>query len=93
MVVLFNAIFYILIFLSVYVQVFFLVTFLENRKKIITRKGGAVLAQYPAVTLVVPCWNEETTVSRTVESLLNLNYPKDKLEIIVVNDGSTDKTP
>jgi cellulose synthase/poly-beta-1,6-N-acetylglucosamine synthase-like glycosyltransferase len=87
-----NAIFYILIFLSVYVQVFFFVTFLENRKKILIRKGKTKLASYPSVTIVVPCWNEEKTVGETVRSLLDLNYPKDKLKIFLINDGSTDNT-
>ncbi len=87
-----NVIFYILIFTSVYVQVFFLVTFLENRKKIVTRNGKISLDKYPAVTIVVPCWNEERTVYKTVRSLMNLNYPKDKLEIFLIDDGSTDGT-
>ncbi len=87
-----TAIFYIFIFLSVYVQVFFLVTFLENRKKIVTRKGHTELESYPAVTIVVPCFNEEKTVYKTIESLLNLNYPKDKVKIFLIDDGSSDNT-
>lgn len=87
-----SSIFYIVVFLSVYVQVFFLVTFLENRKKIIIRNGQTKLNSYPAVTIVIPCFNEEKTVEKTVRSLLNLNYPKDKLGIFIINDGSTDNT-
>ena len=87
-----NIILYSFIFLSVYVQVFFFVTFLENRKKILIRKGETKLSQYPKVTVTVPCWNEEKTVYKTVHSLLNLNYPKDKLQIFLVDDGSTDNT-
>lgn len=87
-----NVIFYILIFLSVYAQVFFFITFLENRKKIVTRNGKIKLKKYPAVTIVVPCWNEEHTVYKTIRSLLNLNYPKDKLKIFLIDDGSTDGT-
>ncbi len=87
-----SIIFYGLIFSSVYIQVFFLITFLENRKKIIVRTGKTELETYPRVTIVVPCWNEETTIEKTVLSLLNLNYPKDKLNIFLVDDGSTDNT-
>lgn len=87
-----DTIFYILVFLSVYVQVFFFVTFLENRKKIFIRNGGIKLQSYPAVTITVPCWNEEETIDKTVQSLLNLNYPKDKIQIFLVDDGSTDNT-
>ncbi|MFZ1019747.1 MAG: glycosyltransferase [Minisyncoccia bacterium] len=87
-----TAILDIFIFLSVYVQVFFLVTFLENRKKIVIRNGKIILSQYPKVTIAVPCWNEEKTVGKTVDSLLRLNYPQDKIEIFLVDDGSTDNT-
>lgn len=44
----------------------------------------------PYVSVIVPAWNEEVGVLKTVESLLNTNYAN--LSIIVVNDGSTDKT-
>jgi len=87
-----NLIFYILIFFAVYVQVFFFVTFLENRKKIIIRNGRIKLRSYPAVTIVVPSFNEEKTIYKTVCSLLNLSYPKDKLKIFLIDDGSTDGT-
>jgi len=87
-----DIIFYVLIFLSVYVQVFFFVTFLENRKNIITRTGKIKLSSYPAVTVVVPCFNEENTVCETVQSLCDLDYPKDKLKIVLIDDGSTDNT-
>ncbi|MCE9549193.1 glycosyltransferase [Candidatus Nomurabacteria bacterium] len=87
-----TIIFYVLIFMSVYVQVFLLVTFLENRKKIIIRNGAIKLSKYPAVTIIVPCWNEEKTVYKTIRSLFDLNYPKDKVKIFLVDDGSTDGT-
>lgn len=88
----FSVILYILVFFSVYVQVFFLITFFENRKRIITRGDGITLKEYPAVTIIVPCWNEEHTIEKTVHSLFELNYPKDKLNIFLVDDGSTDGT-
>ncbi|MES3031899.1 MAG: glycosyltransferase [Patescibacteria group bacterium] len=87
-----NMIFYVLVFLSVYVQVFFFVTFLENRKKIIIRNGKIKLDFYPSVTIAVPAWNEGKTIEATVSSLLNLNYPQDKLKILLIDDGSTDNT-
>lgn len=85
---------YIVLFLAVYVQVFFLVTFFEKRKHLtkVHREDTPDLATYPSVTVIVPAWNEGTTVHGTVESILNLDYPKDKLEVIVVDDGSTDDT-
>ena len=87
-----SGIVYVLTFLSVYVQVFFLVTFLEKRKHIITRKETFELDEYPGVTIVVPCYNESKTITGTIDSLLDLDYPKDKLKIIIVDDGSKDDT-
>jgi cellulose synthase/poly-beta-1,6-N-acetylglucosamine synthase-like glycosyltransferase len=87
-----TAIFYTTVFLSVYVQVFFLVTFFEKRKSIIIRKGSIALPEYPGVTIIVPCWNEEKTLDKTMQSLLALDYPADKLKLFIVDDGSTDNT-
>ncbi|HTE48766.1 MAG TPA: glycosyltransferase [Candidatus Paceibacterota bacterium] len=87
-----DIIFYALIFSSVYVQVFFFVTFLENRRKIIVRNGKITLGYYPTVTIAVPCFNEEATVEKTVQSILSLNYPMDKVKILIVDDGSTDNS-
>lgn len=87
-----NIVFHIIIFLAVYAQVFFLLTFIENRKKIITRTKDIKLHKYPGVTIIVPCFNEETTIFHTIRSLLALNYPKNKLNLLLVDDGSTDGT-
>ncbi|MGA2386741.1 MAG: glycosyltransferase [Candidatus Bathyarchaeia archaeon] len=46
----------------------------------------------PGVSVIVPAKNEEKGIADTVNALLQSDYPEDKLEIIVVNDGSTDKT-
>lgn len=85
---------YIITFLAVYIQIFFLITFLERRKHLsgIHSEDVPELSVFPTVAVIVPCWNEEKTVHGTIESLLALDYPKDKLEIIVVDDGSTDRT-
>lgn len=44
----------------------------------------------PLVSVIVPAWNEEVGILRTIHSLLNNTYPH--IEIVVVNDGSTDKS-
>ena len=48
--------------------------------------------RHPSVTVVVPVWNEEKTIAGTLTSLLALEYPQDKLSILVVDDGSRDNT-
>jgi len=46
----------------------------------------------PAVTVVITAYNEERRIKEKLDNALDLDYPKDKLEIIVVSDGSTDHT-
>ena len=46
----------------------------------------------PTVTLIVPAHNEEDVIGRRVENLLELDYPVDKLELVVASDASTDRT-
>ncbi|MCC7436251.1 glycosyltransferase family 2 protein [Candidatus Nomurabacteria bacterium] len=85
---------YTIIFLAVYVQVFFLVTFFERRKHLnkVHKEDLPILQSFPTVAVIVPAWNEGTTVHGTVKSLLDLDYPKDRLEVLVIDDGSTDNT-
>lgn len=89
-----EIIFYCFSFLSLYVQIYFLVIFLENYKKLKIRRENIKLFKneedYPGVTITVPAYNEGENVAKTVESLLKLNYPKDKLKLILVDDGSRD---
>lgn len=44
----------------------------------------------PGVTIIIPCFNEEEWIQRTILSCMNQYYPPDKLEVIVVDDCSTD---
>ncbi|KEI78278.1 glycosyl transferase family 2 [Clostridium botulinum A2 117] len=48
--------------------------------------------KYPKVSILVPAHNEEKVIGRTVKSILLLNYPKYKMELIVINDNSSDNT-
>jgi cellulose synthase/poly-beta-1,6-N-acetylglucosamine synthase-like glycosyltransferase len=46
----------------------------------------------PLVSIVVPARNEEATIADLLESLLQTDYPSDRLEVIIVNDQSDDRT-
>ena len=46
----------------------------------------------PRVTYLITAYNEEKNIAAKLEQVLSLDYPKDKLEIIVASDGSTDRT-
>lgn len=47
----------------------------------------------PEVTLVVPCFNEAEYIEEKIQNSLELDYPKDKLKLIFISDGSSDDTP
>lgn len=87
-----SALMYPFLFLSMFFQVLLLTSFFENKKKINEEETYHKLEHFPTVAVAVPCWNEEKTLASTLDSLLALDYPKDKLHIFVVDDGSTDKT-
>ena len=46
----------------------------------------------PGVTIVIPCFNEEEWIEKTIQCAINQDYPQEKLEVILVDDGSTDKS-
>src|SRR3989344_3699237 len=46
----------------------------------------------PNVSVVVPAYNEQANIKECIDSIYSLDYPKNKIEVIVVDDGSTDKT-
>ena len=67
--------------------------FLHHLRSIRERKHvDAIAFAYPPVSLLIPAHNEELVMGATLEAMLALDYPKDRLEIIVINDGSTDST-
>ena len=84
-----TIIFLIFMFFAIYFFVFFFILFFKNRE---------ILFSYPEpktdfkVSVIMPAYNEEGSIEDTVNHVMQLNYPKDKLELIVVNDESSDGT-
>lgn len=76
-------------FLALYFEVFLLISFFEKKP---AAKTSSRPARYPMAAVLVPCWNKAATLGPTIESLLALDYPKDKLSIVIIDDGSTDNT-
>ena len=79
------------LFIAIYFEVFLLLTFLGSHGR--ASRARALATHTPRVAIIVPCWNEETTIAGTVHSLLALEYSPERLQIILVDDGSTDGTP
>jgi cellulose synthase/poly-beta-1,6-N-acetylglucosamine synthase-like glycosyltransferase len=67
---------------------------LVKLKKIFRPRSGKGNSTFqPAVALVIAAYNEEDYIEEKIENSLQLNYPKELLELIFVTDGSTDRTP
>ncbi|MBT7238136.1 glycosyltransferase family 2 protein [Candidatus Woesearchaeota archaeon] len=79
----------VIFFFGIYFMLMFLMLYFRNKKDL---NYYPKPTKFPFVSLITPAYNEEKSVAETINALLKLDYPKDKLEIIVVNDGSTDKT-
>ena len=78
------------LFIAIFFESFVLVTLLSRPAR--AARTRVLNASTPSVAVIVPCWNEAATVAQTCDSLLALEYPKEELEIILVDDGSTDTT-
>ncbi len=87
-----TALIYTLLYISLYFEIFLLLSFISHKKKDDDINHSLADNQLPSTTIIVPCYNEEKTLSGTIRSLLALDYPKNKLDILIVNDGSTDNT-
>jgi poly-beta-1,6-N-acetyl-D-glucosamine synthase len=61
--------------------------FRKNKVKVAPEKD------LPPLAVVIAAYNEEEYITQKIENTLALDYPRDKLEIVFVTDGSTDKTP
>lgn len=46
----------------------------------------------PAISIIIPVYNEEKIIRNKIRNTLSLDYPKEKLEILIISDGSTDST-
>lgn len=87
-----NVLIYVFSFFGLFSYGVFFLTVLSPRKKLYRSNKSF----RPNVTVIVPIWNEGSAngerLKKTIDSLINCNYPARKLEIIIVNDGSTDNS-
>ena len=65
-----------------------LIARLRGRRDAIALRPG----ELPSVTLIVAAHDEEEVIERKLRNALRLDYPRERLELIVVSDGSTDRT-
>ena len=74
-------------FISLYIALFWLSVLIDRKEHKEKR-----LKNFPSVSICIPAYNEEEDIAETVNSVLRIDYPMNRIDVIVVNDGSTDRT-
>lgn len=87
-----NMLFWLCFFLIVFHYVLFgLLVVIAS--KVLNRKHKVDNDYYPTVSFIVAAYNEEKVIREKILNDLELDYPKEKIELIIVSDGSSDSTP
>lgn len=82
-----------MILLIVYtISFIYLLYFIWITEPLFNKQKNVMNPFYPSVSVVIAAKNEENNIHRLISCLSKQNYPKDKYEIIIANDKSTDKT-
>ncbi len=76
---------------TLYLAIFWMIITLGSIDKS-PSSGKRHLKRIPYVAVIIPTFNGAFTIRRTIESVLALDYPRKKLKILIVNDGSLDNT-
>ena len=83
-----DIVFFFYMFVGLYMTMLMLLVYFPNRKNMFFTFDG----KPEPVSIVMPCWNEADTIGQAIEGLLKLDWPKNMLEIIVVDDCSKDNS-
>ncbi len=81
--------------ISLFIAFYGLIVISTNiKRKVISSNNNKITdEELPALDILVAARDEENVIERLVERLFNLDYPTNKLNIYIIDDGSTDKTP
>src|SRR3989344_3604792 len=77
------------IFVSLYSIFLILLIFFRNKSELYS---DYITENFRHLSVIIPAYNKEDSIKQTIEAVQNVDYPKDKIEIIVVDDGSRDRT-
>jgi cellulose synthase/poly-beta-1,6-N-acetylglucosamine synthase-like glycosyltransferase len=83
-----DSVFFFYIFVGLYMTSLLLFIYIPRRKEAFSYPK----AKPVPVSVIVPCYNAANNIGSTIESLLNLDYPREMIEIIVVDDKSKDNS-
>ena len=77
-------------FIFIFISVVWILMMFKHKPNMVTKVRK--MKKFPRVSVLIPAYNEENTIAKTVKSVLNLDYPRKMLDIIIINDASTDGT-
>lgn len=83
-----DVVFFFYSFVAIYMLSLMVITYLSNRKEMFDHPSG----KPEPVSIIIPCYNEGRTIGRVIESIFQMDYPKDMIEIIIVDDFSQDNS-
>lgn len=78
--------------ITLYSVIYWILIYLEDEggeREVPKRKKPRT---WPTLTVIIPAYNEERSLQKTIDSVRALNYPEKKLDVVVVDDGSKDNT-
>lgn len=84
-----TILYFVFIIVSLYISFLFLILFFKNKSELFKEE---ILGNLPFISVLIPAYNEEDTITDTINAVKAVDYPKNKLEIIAINDGSKDNT-
>ena len=84
-----EAVLWIIYIIFLFLNVFWLLVYFLDTESWKPRKR---LKEYPFVTIAIPARNEEEVIELTLKSAINIDYPRDKYEIILILNDSKDDT-
>lgn len=83
-----ESVFFFYIFVGLYMLSLLVFIYVQNRHRLFAYPSS----KFEPVSIVMPCYNESKTIGGAIESLLSMDYPKEMIEIIVVDDKSKDNS-
>src|SRR3989338_5000438 len=84
----YDLIIYPIYFLGIFISVIYFITYFKYKDELRSKISNKLYD----ISIVIPAYNKEGVIAQTINSVQGQDYPSDKIQLIVVDDGSSDKT-